>query len=113
MYKRQKYAVSYRQLKDGSRCLEQYIVDYLFNKNADISLLESKLYLLDPQNVIERGYAVVTQKEKIISSVDNVEMETELTITLKDGVISAYPEEKNKNNTKNITELDNIEKILK
>ena len=60
-----------------------------------------------------RSYAVVTQKEKIISSVDNVEMETELTITLKDGVISAYPEEKNKNNTKNITELDNIEKILK
>lgn len=110
---KEKYAVSYRQLKDGSRCLEQYIVDYLFNKNADISLLESKLYLLDPQNVIERGYAVVTQKEKIISSVDNVEMETELTITLKDGVISAYPEEKNKNNTKNITELDNIEKILK
>ena len=53
------------------------------------------------------------KKEKIISSVDNVEMETELTITLKDGVISAYPEEKNKNNTKNITELDNIEKILK
>ncbi len=84
---KEKYAVSYRQLKDGSRCLEQYIVDYLFNKNADISLLESKLYLLDPQNVIERGYAVVTQKEKIISSVDNVEMETELTITLKDGVI--------------------------
>ena len=107
---REKYAVSHSLLKETFRRLDQYMIDYRFNKNADISMLESKLHLLDPQNVIERGYAIVTQKDKIISSVDKVEMETELNITLKDGVVSAYPDKIYSNNS---IETDNIEKILK
>lgn len=107
---REKYAESNNMLKEYFRRLEQYMIDYRFNKNADISMLESKLRLLDPQNVIERGYAVVTQKDKIVSSVDKVEMETELTVTLKDGVVTAYPD---KIYSTNSIETYNIEKILK
>lgn len=110
---REKYAALNRQLKDNSRLLEQCMVDYLFNKNADISLFESKLNLLDPKNVIERGYAVVTQNNNIVSSVDKVEKDTEITVTLKDGFISAYPEKISKNNIKSDAALNNIEKILK
>ena len=110
---REKYAALNRQLKDNTRLLEQCMVDYLFNKNADISLFESKLNLLDPKNVIERGYAVVTQNNNIVSSVDKVEKDTEITVTLKDGFISAYPEKISKNNIKNDAALNNIEKILK
>lgn len=107
---REKYAASNNMLKEYFRRLEQYMIDYRFNKNADISMLESKLRLLDPQNVIERGYAVVTQKDKIVSSVDKVEMETKLTVTLKDGVVTAYPDKIQSNNS---IETYNIEKILK
>lgn len=107
---REKYAESNNMLKEYFRRLEQYMIDYRFNKNADISMLESKLRLLDPQNVIERGYAVVTQKDKIVSSVDKIKMETELTVTLKDGVVTAYPD---KIYSTNSIETYNIEKILK
>lgn len=107
---REKYAVSHNLLKETFRRLDQYMIDYRFNKNADISMLESKLRLLDPQNVIERGYAIVTQNDKIVSSVGKVEMETELNITLKDGVVSAYPDKIYNNNS---IETDSIEKILK
>lgn len=109
---REKYAASNSLLKEYFRRLDQYMIDYRYNKNADVSMLESKLRLLDPQNVIERGYAVVTQNDKIVSSVDKVEMETELTITLKDGVVSAYPDKIYSSN-KNSVDADNIEKILK
>lgn len=109
---REKYAASSNLVKEYFRRLDQYMIDYRYNKNADVSMLESKLRLLDPQNVIERGYAVVTQNDKIVSSVDKVEMETELTITLKDGVVSAYPDKIYSSN-KNSVDADNIEKILK
>ena len=110
---REKYAASNSLLKEYFRRLDQYMIDYRFNKNADVSMLESKLRLLDPQNVIERGYAVVTQKDKIISSVNKVEMDKELTITLKDGIVSAYPEKIHSSSSKNSIEENNIEKILK
>ena len=110
---REKYAASNSLLKEYFRRLDQYMIDYRFNKNADVSMLESKLRLLDPQNVIERGYAVVTQKDKIVSSVNKVEMDKELTITLKDGIVSAYPEKIHSSSSKNSIEKNNIEKILK
>lgn len=110
---REKYAASNNMLKEYFRRLDQYMIDYRYNKNADVSMLESKLRLLDPQNVIERGYAVVTQQNKIVSSVNKVERGRELTITLKDGIISAYPEEIYNNDSKNILETDNMEKISK
>lgn len=110
---RDKYAASNSLLKEYLRRLDQYMIDYRFNKNADVAMLESKLRLLNPQNVIERGYAVVTQNDKIVSSVDKLEMETELTITLKDGVVSAYPDKIHSSNSKNSVDADNIEKILK
>ena len=110
---REKYAASNSLLKEYFRRLDQYMIDYRFNKNADVSMLESKLRLLDPQNVIERGYAVVTQKDKIVSSVNKVEMDKELTITLKDGIVSAYPEKIHSSSSKNSIEENNIEKILK
>lgn len=110
---REKYAASNTLLKEYFRRLDQYMIDYMYNKNADVSLLESKLRLLDPQNVIERGYAVVTQQNKIVSSVNKVDMDRELTITLKDGIISAYPDEIYNNNSKNIIEANNTEKISK
>lgn len=109
---REKYTASENLFKEYFRRLDQYMIDYRFNKNADVSMLESKLRLLDPQNVIERGYAVVTQKDKIVSSVNNVNMENELTITLKDGTVSAYPD-KIYNSVKDGIEQENIEKILK
>lgn len=109
---REKYTASENLFKEYFRRLDQYMIDYRFNKNADVSMFESKLRLLDPQNVIERGYAVVTQKDKIVSSVNNVNMENELTITLKDGTVIAYPD-KIYNSVKDGIEQENIEKILK
>lgn len=76
-------------------------------------MLENKLHLLDPNNILERGYAIITQQDKIISSVNNLDFNTNMVIKLKDGVISAYPDKISERDIKYSTEVDKIEKILK
>ncbi len=91
--------------------LEQNISNYLFNKFADLAKLESKLSVLDPKNVMERGYALITQEENIVTSVENVHINASLKIHLKDGKIMALPEKilKDSNNM----EKTGQEKIVK
>ena len=98
-------------IEKHEKSLEQHIINYLFNKNADLSQLESKLSVLDPKNVMERGYALITQEEKVVSSVDDVHFNASLKIHLKDGNVYALPEKISKDNNKIDTERE--EKIVK
>ena len=110
---REKYALSNRLYKDINNRFEQYIINYIFNKNAHVSKLESKLILLDPKNVMERGYAIISQKENIISSVENVVLDKEMEIMMKDGTIYAYPEKVVSSENNETYEHTKSEKILK
>ena len=110
---REKYALSNRLYKDINNRFEQYIINYIFNKNAHVSKLESKLILLDPKNVMERGYAIISQKENIISSVENIVLDKEMEIMMKDGTIYAYPEKVVSSEHNETYENTKTEKILK
>lgn len=44
-----------------------------------------QLNLLDPQGVIRRGYAIVRQEKKVVSSVKSIDVSLPLEIELKDG----------------------------
>jgi len=50
--------------------------------------LGNQLQALGPLRVLERGYAIVTKKEKVVSSVDQVEEGDALKIRVKDGQFS-------------------------
>ena len=67
--------------------------------------------MLDPKNVMERGYALVTQDGKVVSSIDDVYLNASLKIHLKDGKVFALPEKILKdNNNMGATEQEKIVK---
>jgi len=57
---------------------------------ARLEPLMAKLYTLNPDNLLQKGYARVTINKKIVSSVFDVRLQDELEIRLKDGYISSF-----------------------
>ncbi len=55
--------------------------------------LISKLEMLNPLHVIKRGYAIVKQNNKTISSTKKIEINESIEIELKDGIIKALATE--------------------
>lgn len=64
------------------------------NKNSLINLID-KLELVNPLNILKRGFSLTTKDDKIIKSVKNVNKSDILDIRLNDGVIKAKVEEVN------------------
>ena len=64
------------------------------NKNSLINLID-KLELVNPLNILKRGFSLTTKDDKIIKSVKNVNKSDILDIRLNDGVIKANVEEVN------------------
>lgn len=64
------------------------------NKNSLINLID-KLELVNPLNILKRGFSLTTKDDKIIKSVKNVNKSDILNIRLNDGVIKAKVEEVN------------------
>ncbi len=112
---RDKELSGYEKINKNSKAIIDKISDYLFEKTSNITILENKLQLLDPYNIMDRGYALVSQDNKIVSSVDDVSFQTGLNIMLKDGNIIAAAEkiEKNKDNKNSNLKDDSKENILK
>ena len=52
--------------------------------------LEEKLKVLNPDNVLNRGYALVSKNNKIITSITDVDMKENIEIKLKDGYINSF-----------------------
>jgi exodeoxyribonuclease VII large subunit len=57
---------------------------------ARLEPLMAKLYTLNPDNLLQKGYARVTLNRKTVSSVFDVRLNDELEIRLKDGYISSF-----------------------
>lgn len=64
------------------------------NKNSLINLID-KLELVNPLNILKRGFSLTTKDDKIIKSVKNVDKSDTLDIRLNDGIIKAKVEEVN------------------
>ena len=64
------------------------------NKNSLINLID-KLELVNPLNILKRGFSLTTKDDKIIKSVKNVNKSDTLDIRLNDGIIKAKVEEVN------------------
>lgn len=64
------------------------------NKNSLINLID-KLELVNPLNILKRGFSLTTKDDKIIKSVKNVNKSDILDIRLNDGVIKTKVEEVN------------------
>lgn len=59
------------------------------NKTKKTNHLIEKLEILNPLNALKRGYSVTKKEDKCISSVNDLEIEDNINIMLKDGKINA------------------------
>lgn len=58
-------------------------------KQAKLNIHQNTLKLLDPSNVLKRGYALVYSNNKIQTSSHSLEEGSEINIKMKDGVVSS------------------------
>lgn len=70
-----------------SKRLEQAQVQLMKDKKQQFQRAIQQLDLLSPLKIMNRGYGILQQEETIIKSVDQLEVEQELTIQLVDGTV--------------------------
>lgn len=86
------------QVKIKTKQLDYAINKLYQNKKSDLLKQIDALDMLSPLKVMSRGYSFVTQKDKILKSVDDVEVKENLEIHLNDGKITATIQEIKKEN---------------
>ena len=59
--------------------------------------MKPTLNLLNPLNILEKGYAIVYKADSVIDSVNNININDNISIKLYDGNIVAQVKELNKN----------------
>lgn len=89
------YETKIEKLNNYEHDVDLIMNNYLSTYQNKLSYLESHLEALSPNKVLERGYSLVSNKEgKIIQNVNDVNIDDELNVTLKDGTIKARVTEK-------------------
>ncbi len=79
------YSNKISSLKD---LLNLKISNYLDNFQKKIDLEKRSLELLNPNNLLKKGYSIVTDKDgRVVSSLDNVNIDDSLNIKISDGKI--------------------------
>ena len=74
------------------RLSESYVLNnpnvlYKF-KEQKLQNIISKLEVMNPMNTLKRGYAIIKDNNKVISSIHDVKADSKLEIKLKDGIIN-------------------------
>ena len=70
-----------------AKSLEQAQIQLMKDKKQQFQRVIQQLDLLSPLKIMNRGYGILQQEETIIKSVDQLEVEQELTIQLVDGTV--------------------------
>lgn len=66
------------------------LLDELKNKRQNLMVMENRLKLVDPELAIKMGYGIITdEKGNIVKSINNMKVDRELYITLKDGKLKS------------------------
>ncbi len=77
------------QNQKAQNSINSLVVQQLDKKKQDIKLLESKLTILNPENILKRGFSMTLKDGIIITSKTQVEKGELITTILKDGKISS------------------------
>ncbi|WP_239734391.1 exodeoxyribonuclease VII large subunit [Mammaliicoccus sp. G-M28] len=84
----------YRQDYDRLNIMQNQLINRIITQKMQI--LKSKLAQLDalsPTQIMLRGYSIIKKNDKIITSKDDLNVEDDITINLKDGKIEANVKE--------------------
>ena len=77
------------QIEEITQRISLLIKNKTEKERVVIENFKNQLYSLNPYNVLNRGYSMVFKDEKLISSLDLVDIDDKLSVKLKDGRISS------------------------
>lgn len=69
--------------------LSNNLKNILMKNLNNVKLLEAKLDLLNPSYILEKGYAIITKDNKVVSSANAISIGDSINIKLKDGAIES------------------------
>ena len=75
--------------------LNKNIKNILENKNHELVLMVNTLKLINPLNILDRGYSIVKKEEKVIKDINDIQIKDNIDIRLKNGNIKAIVEDVN------------------
>lgn len=76
-------------------------IEGLFNQKVQaLAYVQAKLESLNPNSVLERGFAKIEQNNKGLKSINQLDFENDIKIVLKDGAFTAKPIKQGENNGK-------------
>ncbi len=87
------YEVKEEKLNNYINILNKYINDILVDKRHKLNIDLNSLKLLNPVNIMEKGYSLVKVKEKIISNADDLKTGEKIDIKLHKGEVIAEVKE--------------------
>jgi len=76
--------------------LNSYFERYLTKRQNDYVISINKLELLNPLNIMKKGYSVTRKNGKILKSISQINKNDELDILMNDGSLKAIVKEINK-----------------
>ena len=77
------------QIEEITQRISLLIKNKTAREKVTIENFRNQLHSLNPYNVLNRGYSMVFKNEKLISSLDLVDIDDKLSVKLKDGRISS------------------------
>ena len=69
--------------------LNKSIIKILEKNTNDLNTLRLKVNLLNPENILDKGYSIVQKDNKIIKNIDDITIDDNISILLKNGNILA------------------------
>jgi len=71
-------------------------IDHIRNEKQNLNLIQEKLRLVDPQNILKRGYSLTMMNGKIVKSVQQIKAGDLLETRLSDGIVESKVEKTTK-----------------
>ncbi len=85
----EKLSLKKRQLDEMLKNMNLIVRNILNIKRHQFGILNEKLKVLNPLSIMDKGYSIVQVDNKIITSINDVKINDEIKISLKDGIVNA------------------------
>ena len=79
----------YQKIDSFDYMLQTKISQNISLKRKNLEILDSRLSALNPKAILERGYSIVMQNNKIIKNADEVKIDSNINVVLYKGEIEA------------------------
>ena len=81
------------KIKNYKSQLNQIVSNKLIILDKDLNNYENLIEAFNPNNLLSKGYSIVFKDNKIINSIQNINLDDNLTIKMSDGLVKVEVKE--------------------